>query len=85
MLGILFNQMTVNLGFFLLLPMFAAVILGGVGSPYGGLLGGILVGLSMEVGIYLIPGVGQIYRQPIAFVVLFVVLLIKPEGILGGS
>lgn len=84
-LGVLFNQITVNMGFFLLLPIFGAVILGGVSSPYGGILGGMLIGFSMEVGIHLIPNAGQVYRVPIAFAVLFVVLLVKPEGILGGG
>ncbi|USZ68147.1 branched-chain amino acid ABC transporter permease [Halorussus salilacus] len=85
MLGVLFSQLTVNMGFFLLLPMFAGVILGGLQSVYGAILGSYVVGLSMDVGIYAIPGVGSVYRIPIAFVILFVVLLVKPEGITGGS
>lgn len=85
MLGVLFNQLTVNMGFFLLLPMFAGVILGGLQSVYGAILGSYIVGLSMDVGIFAIPGIGSVYRIPIAFVILFVVLLVKPEGITGGS
>jgi neutral amino acid transport system permease protein len=84
MLGVLFNQLTVNMGFFLLLPMFAGVILGGLQSIYGAILGSYIVGLSMDVGIFAIPGIGSVYRIPIAFVILFVVLLVKPEGITGG-
>ncbi|PSP54444.1 branched-chain amino acid ABC transporter permease [Halobacteriales archaeon QS_1_67_19] len=84
MLGVLFNQLTVNMGFFLLLPMFAGVILGGLQSVYGAILGSYIVGLSMDVGIYAIPEIGSVYRIPIAFVILFVVLLVKPEGITGG-
>ncbi|WP_276278909.1 branched-chain amino acid ABC transporter permease [Halorussus caseinilyticus] len=85
MLGVLFSQLTVNMGFFLLLPMFAGVILGGLQSVYGAILGSYIVGLSMDVGIYAIPNVGSTYRIPIAFAILFVVLLVKPEGITGGS
>jgi len=85
MLGVLFNQLTVNMGFFLLLPMFAGVILGGLGSVYGAILGSYLVGLAMDVGIFAIPGIGATYRVPIAFVVLFVVLLVRPQGITGGA
>lgn len=85
MLGVLFNQLTVNMGFFLLLPMFAGVILGGLQSVYGAILGSYIVGLSMDVGIFAIPGIGSTYRIPIAFVILFVVLLVKPEGITGGA
>lgn len=79
-LGYVFGSLSINLGFYLLLPMFAAVILGGI-SIYGAILGSYVVGLSMELGIFLIPGVGAVYRVPIAFAVLFVVLIVKPEGI----
>lgn len=82
-LGYLFGSLSINLGFFLLLPMFAAVILGGI-SIYGAILGSYVVGLSMELGIFLIPGIGAVYRVPIAFAVLILVLLVKPEGIVGG-
>lgn len=82
MLGTLFAQITPNMGFFILLPVFAGVILGGVGSVYGAMLGSFLVGLSMDVGIYLLD-IGTTLRVPVAFAVLFVVLLVKPEGIMG--
>ncbi|MFB6283704.1 MAG: branched-chain amino acid ABC transporter permease [Halobacteria archaeon] len=84
LLGVLIPSVTVTLGFDLLLPMFAAVILGGVGSIYGAILGSYLVGLTMDVGVYLIPGIGPEYRVALAFAVLFLVLLVKPEGIRGG-
>jgi neutral amino acid transport system permease protein len=84
MLGVLFNSLSINMGFFLLLPMFAAVILGGIGSVYGAILGSYLVGLAMDVGIFAFD-VGATYRVPIAFVLLFVVLLVRPEGIAGGG
>lgn len=86
MLGVLFSQLTVNMGFFLLLPMFAGVILGGLQSVYGAILGSYIVGLSMDVGLFAIPGIeSSAYRIPIAFVILLIVLLVKPEGITGGS
>ncbi|MFC4551430.1 MULTISPECIES: branched-chain amino acid ABC transporter permease [Halorussus] len=86
MLGVLFSQLTVNMGFFLLLPMFAGVILGGLQSVYGAILGSYIVGLSMDVGLFAIPGIeSSVYRIPIAFVILLIVLLVKPEGITGGS
>jgi len=86
--GVLLGQtvrVQVNVGFFLLLPMFAAVILGGIRSVYGVIIGSYVVGLSMDVGFHLIPVDGNQYRIGIAFVVLFVVLLAKPEGIIGGG
>jgi neutral amino acid transport system permease protein len=86
MLGVLFNQLTVNMGFFQLLPMFAGVILGGLSSVYGAILGSYLVGLSMDVGLFALPGIDSAtYRIPIAFAILLVVLLVKPEGITGGG
>ncbi len=84
LLGFVFANITINLGFNLLIPMFAGVILGGI-SVYGAILGSYIVGLAMEVGIYAIPGLDTTYRMPVAFVVLLLVLLIKPEGITGGS
>jgi branched-subunit amino acid ABC-type transport system permease component len=84
MLALTLSRVQVNMGFFLLLPMFAAVILGGIRSIYGVIIGSFLVGLAMDVGFTILP-VGNQYRVPIAFVVLFVVLLVKPEGIVGGG
>lgn len=84
MLGFLFSSININLGFNLLLAMFAGVILGGI-SVYGAILGSYVVGLAMEIGIFAIPGLSATYRIPVAFVVLLLVLLVKPEGIVGGS
>jgi neutral amino acid transport system permease protein len=79
-LGFLFGTLTISMGFFLLLPMFAAVIVGGI-TIYGALVGSYIVGLAMEVGLFAVPDLGATYRIPMAFVVLIVVLLVKPEGI----
>jgi neutral amino acid transport system permease protein len=83
MLGLTLSRVQVNIGFFLLLPMFAAVILGGIRSVYGVILGAFVVGLAMDVGFTVLP-VGNEMRVPIAFLVLFLVLLVKPEGLVGG-
>ena len=84
MLALTLSRVQVNMGFFLLLPMFAAVILGGIRSIYGVIIGSFVVGLAMDVGFTVLP-VGNQYRVPLAFVVLFIVLLVKPEGIVGGG
>lgn len=76
------TNLTPNMGFALLLPIFAAVILGGISSPYGAVAGAMIIGVSMDVGVYLIPG-SSTYRVAIAFVILIAVLLVKPEGIWG--
>jgi branched-chain amino acid transport system permease protein len=68
------------LGFDLLLPLFAAVILGGVGSVYGAVLGGLLIGLAEALAV---PLVGAEYRAAVAFAALLAVLVVRPQGLLG--
>jgi len=86
-IGILFFQIVPSMGFFRLLPIFAAVILGGLASVYGAMVGAFAVGLAMEVGFF---GANQFvqlsgtHRVSLAFVLLLIVLLIKPEGIIEG-
>ncbi|MGH2872923.1 MAG: branched-chain amino acid ABC transporter permease [Solirubrobacteraceae bacterium] len=65
-------------GFTLLLPLFAAVLVGGVGSPYGAIAGGIVLGLAEEWSTLFINPDWQIV---VAFGVLIATLLIRPEGI----
>jgi branched-chain amino acid transport system permease protein/neutral amino acid transport system permease protein len=71
-----------TLGWNLLLPVFAAAIVGGIGRPYGAILGGFLIGIAMEVSTAFIdPG----YKQAIAFLLLVVTLIVRPQGILKGQ
>ena len=67
-------------GFTLLLIMFAAVILGGLGSAYGAMVGGIIIGVMAEVSTNWLD---VEFRFVTALVVLIVVLLIRPQGLLG--
>jgi branched-chain amino acid transport system permease protein len=73
-------QVRPQLGFDLLLPVFAAAILGGIGSAPGALAGGLIVGIAESVAV---PLAGAEYRQAVAFVVLILVLLIRPHGLFG--
>jgi branched-chain amino acid transport system permease protein len=68
------------MGFDLLLPLFAAAILGGIGSVPGAVLGGLIVGLSEAVAVAL---VGAQWRSAVAFVILIAVLLVRPNGLFG--
>ena len=68
------------LGFELLLPLFAAVILGGVGSVYGALAGSLIVGLAEALAV---PLIGAEYRAAVAFLVLIAVLVVRPAGLAG--
>ena len=68
------------MGFDLLLPLFAAAILGGIGSVPGAVIGGLIVGVSESASV---PLVGGGYRAAVAFLLLIGVLLIKPTGLFG--
>lgn len=81
--GILYGLITninPNMGWFMLLPMFAAVILGGIGSPYGAMVGGVVIGLAQELSTAILP---TEYKLAVAFVIMIAVLLVRPRGILG--
>jgi branched-chain amino acid transport system permease protein len=69
-----------ELGWELLLPMFASVILGGIGSPLGAVAGMLIFGVSQDVANYF---GGPAYKIVLAFLVLLLVLVLRPEGLLG--
>lgn len=71
-------------GFTILLAIFAAVILGGIGSPYGAMVGGLIIGIAYEATPY-IPGLGGGYKFATTFAIMIGILLIKPQGIFGGE
>ena len=71
---------TPELGWQMLLSIFAAVILGGLGNPYGAIVGGLVVGISEEVSTAFIS---TGYKPAVAFVILIMMLLIRPTGLLG--
>lgn len=71
---------TPNLGFILLLSMFAATILGGVNSMFGALTGGILIGLVEEWSTMFVD---PAWKLAVGFVALIVTVIIRPNGILG--
>ncbi len=73
-------QMLPNSGWNTLIPMFAAVTLGGIGKPWGALVGGLLIGITMEVSTeWITPA----YKPAVAFTVMLLVLLIRPRGLFG--
>ena len=74
-----------NFGFTLLLPIFAAVVLGGIGSAYGSLAGGLTLGLAMELSTWpsFFGGVDPVYKPVVAFVVLAAALMVRPQGLFG--
>ena len=64
----------------LIISVFAAAILGGVGSAPGALFGALIVGIMEEAGTMLIP---PTYKTAIGFAIILVVLLVRPTGLAG--
>ncbi len=73
-------QVRPSMGFELLLPLFAAAILGGIGSVPGAMLGGLVIGIAEAAAV---PIAGAQYRAAVAFVVLLAMLLVRPRGLFG--
>ncbi len=83
--GILFGLtqgMDFQLGFQVLLLIFAAVVLGGLGTAWGAMVGAILVGLLIELSALVIP---PELKNVGALAVLIIILLVRPQGLLGRS
>jgi branched-chain amino acid transport system permease protein len=74
------QQVTWQMGFQLLLLMFAGVVLGGLGSAYGALVGSLVVGVAVEVSTLWIPSE---FKTVVALWILVGILLVRPQGILG--
>jgi neutral amino acid transport system permease protein len=83
--GLVQSSFDPNFGFQLLLPVFAAVVLGGIGSAYGALAGGLVLGLAMELSTWpaLLGGVDPVYKPVVAFLILTVALMVRPQGLFG--
>ena len=71
-----------NMGWFLILPMFASVILGGIGNPYGAIAGALTIGIAQELSV---PFLGSQYKLGVALFIMVVILLIRPQGLFRGT
>ncbi|KSW21902.1 ABC transporter permease [Cellulomonas sp. B6] len=80
LLALYLNTTRFNFGSTLLLLMFAAITLGGLGSPLGAVLGALVIGLVVELSTLVLP---SDMRYASALVILILVLLLRPQGILG--
>ncbi|WP_152040672.1 branched-chain amino acid ABC transporter permease [Salinigranum salinum] len=79
MLG-LDSQLRPTMGFLTLIPIFAAVILGGIGDPVGAVVGGYAIGLLQEMSVVVIPAE---YKPLVGLALLVVGLLTRPDGLFG--
>jgi branched-chain amino acid transport system permease protein len=73
-----------DMGFTLLLLMFAAITLGGLGNPFGALLGALIIGLMVELWTFIVPNANDL-KNVGALVALIVLLLVRPQGLLGSK
>jgi branched-chain amino acid transport system permease protein/neutral amino acid transport system permease protein len=83
--GILYGidvQLHPYMGWNFLIPLFAATILGTIGNMYGALVGGLVIGVAQQVSTaFLMPT----YKPAVAFMIMILILLVRPKGIFGGS
>ena len=82
LVGLLTNNIVPGMGAQIELRGLAVVILGGMGSIEGAALGGLILGLVETFAIAYLPG-GSDIKDAIAFLILFLILLVRPYGILG--
>lgn len=81
--GVMFGiseQVQWDMGFKLLLLIFAAVILGGLGTAFGAMVGGFVIGIAVEMSTLWIP---VEFKTAIALGILILMLLVRPQGLLG--
>lgn len=100
MLG-LETQITPTMGFSIIVPVFAAAIVGGIGSPFGAVLGALVIGFAESIGLAinwgpvlhwvgLAPGDAYVfiptgYKPAAPFTLLILILLFRPQGIAGSK
>jgi len=83
--GILYGidvQVHAYMGWNFLIPLFAATILGTIGNMWGALVGGLVIGVAQQVSTaFLLPT----YKPAVAFMLMILILLVRPKGIFGGK
>jgi branched-chain amino acid transport system permease protein len=70
------------LGWNVLLPVFAAALLGGIGRPYGAIAGGLVIGIATEVSTMFME---PVYKPAVAFALIVILLIIRPTGLVRGK
>ena len=75
-------QLVPIMGWKFLIPLFAAVVLGGLGNPYGALVAAFVIGVTSEVST---QWINPSYKPAVAFGMMILILLIRPRGLFGAG
>ena len=82
------SEVNTMMGWFVLLPVFAAAILGGIGKPYGAIVGGLVIGMAEELSSYPLigdaPMLSPTYKSAVAFAIMVAMLIWRPSGLFRG-
>ncbi|MEM1370250.1 MAG: branched-chain amino acid ABC transporter permease [Cyanobacteria bacterium P01_H01_bin.15] len=73
-----------DMGWLVILPLFASVILGGIGNPYGAVLGAMIIAIAQELSVA-VPFLGSEYKIGVALGIMILVLFIRPQGLFRGT
>jgi branched-subunit amino acid ABC-type transport system permease component len=69
-----------TMGFLITVKAFAAVVLGGLGNVYGAIVGGFIIGIAENLGVWYIP---TVWKDTISYAILILMLFFRPAGIFG--
>jgi branched-subunit amino acid ABC-type transport system permease component len=85
MFGVVQGTLDPNLGFQVLFLIFTTVVLGGIGSAYGALVAGLVLGLAMDLSTWsgFAGGLDARFKPVLAFAALILLLLYRPQGLFG--
>jgi len=82
MMGMYYLQIKPTMGFVPGIKAFTAAVMGGIGNIPGAMVGGYVLGLAEVIAIQFLPA---IYKDIVAFAILILVLILRPQGILGSA
>lgn len=87
--GLRFGEVSFDMGFAAGLKAFTAAVLGGIGNVYGAMLGGVVLGVAEQLSTGILAQYhatqqwGTAWQDVWAFILLIIVLLVRPQGLLG--
>lgn len=79
------QEASASVGFDQILLIITAAILGGIGSPYGAVIGSYIIGIGISISVAFLPSGTTTFSTTMAFVVLILVLLVRPGGIINAE